>query len=72
MKTKSALQTVLNIFSFIFSCTTIFTIVLLIYNYCTEEPISILVFFLQDAEIYLGNSFETFQNIYLTIFTCVL
>lgn len=72
MKTKSSLQTVLNIFSFIFSCTTIFTIVLLIYNYCTEEPIYILVFFLQDAEIYLGNSFETFQNIYLTIFTCVL
>lgn len=72
MKTKSALQTVLNIFSIIFSSSTVFTIILLAYNYCTEDPICILDFFLQDAEIYLGNSFETFQNIYLTIFTCVL
>ena len=72
MKTKSSFQTTLNIFSIIFSSSTVFTIILLAYNYCTEDPICILDFFLQDAEMYLGNSLETFQNIYLTIFTCVL
>ena len=72
MKTKSSFQTTLNIFSIIFSSSTVFTIILLAYNYCTEAPICILDFFLQDAEMYFGNSLETFQNIYLSVFTCVL